>query len=291
MQSEGVGTLRSDAGDAPTDITAGARVDTRAPWARVGPRGRAVVIFGELVLVLVLWQVAVDGLKLVNPIFLPSPVTIMHGTVELFGSGELWSNVMYSLVSLAIGFALAIVVGVLLGLALGAVVPVQRLAGPILWSLYATPFLAYRPLSIVWFGFGQPPIIFLVFIASLFPILFNVAAGVREVEPSLISASRVFGSSTLGRYRDVVLPSILPYTLSGIRQAVNLAFIGLLVAEMTGSPNGLGALIVRKFSTFRTDQAFAVILLTIALILVATYLVDVITRFVAPWHAAEQEER
>jgi NitT/TauT family transport system permease protein len=250
-----------------------------------------VVVLVEIVLILVVWQIAVGVLGLVSPIFLPPPEAILTGMVELVASGELWSNIAYSGFSLFVGFPLAIGVGVLVGLSLGALVPVQYLAGPILWSLYATPFLAYRPLSIVWFGFGQGPIIFLVVVAAVFSILFNVAAGVREVDPSLINASRVFGSGVIGRYRHVVFPSLLPYFLTGVRQAVNLAFIGLLVAEMTGSPNGIGALIVRKFSTFRTDQAFAVILVTIVLVLFFTYLVDWIARFVVPWYAEQMEAR
>ncbi|MGH2511248.1 MAG: ABC transporter permease [Candidatus Limnocylindrales bacterium] len=254
-------------------------------WARMGTRGRAVLVGVEFVVIFGLWQIGVGVLGLISPVFLPPPLSVLDGLGQMAISGELWSNLAYSSVSYGVGYLLAVTVGVGLGLLIGSSFPANKLMGPILWSIYATPFLAYRPLSIVWFGFGLPPIIFIVFMASVFPVLFNTAAGVRATEPSLINASRVFGLGRLGRYRKIILPSTLPYVLTGMRQSVVMAMIGLLVAEMTGSPTGIGALITIKTGTYRTDEAFAAILVAVVATVLLGRLVEFVTARLAPWQA------
>jgi ABC-type nitrate/sulfonate/bicarbonate transport system permease component len=175
------------------------------------------------------------------------------------------------------------VVGVVAGIGLGAWLPFNRLAGPVLWSLYATPWLAWRPLSVAWFGFGIAPIVFLVFIAAIFPVMLNTAAGVSAAEPALISAGRIFGASRTSIYRKIVLPSALPFVFAGMRQSMVMATIALLVGELTGAAAGIGALIANKTALYQTDEAFAAIILAVAWTLTLTTLLDVARRRLAPW--------
>ena len=184
-------------------------------WKRLDRRTTAIILGLETIVILAIWQVAVGGFELVNPVFLPPPTRIAEGFATLFGRPDLLDQLLTSLLAWSIGFGAAIATGIVLGVLLGSSLPVERLAGPVLWTIYATPWLAYRPLSVVWFGFGLPPIIFLVFIASVFPVMLNTAAGVRAVEPSLVAAGRVFGIGRLATYRHILLPSALPFVLTG----------------------------------------------------------------------------
>jgi NitT/TauT family transport system permease protein len=155
--------------------------------------------------------------------------------------------------------------------------------GPIAWTIYATPSIAYQPLAKAWFGFGIGPVIFLVTISAIFPILLNVAAGMRTTNPSMIRAARVYGAGRMRLYRSVYLPSTIPFLFAGLRQAVVLATIGMVVAELAGSSSGMGALIIRASNTYQTDQAFAAIAVVVVWSVGMTQVVTAIERGVAPW--------
>ena len=255
----------------------------RPRWGTLSDGVAASLIVMEFAVVFAVWQVAVGVFELVSPVFLPPPLEIAAGFTNLLQSGELWVNTSVSLVAWFAGFVLALVCGVTLGVVLGSWVPAHRLLGPILWSFYAIPWLAYQPLSQAWFGFGLPPVVFLVFIATLFPILFNTAAGVSATEHSLLNAGRVFGASRIATFRKIVLPAALPYLFAGMRQSVVMATTALLVAEMTGPSVGMGALIIFKTNRFATDEAFAVIILTVVWTVALSELVAWAGRRLAPW--------
>lgn len=254
-------------------------------WTRLDRRTTAIVLAVEALLIFGVWQIAVGTFKVVNPVFLPPPLTILDGFATLAARDDIATHIGTSLYVWLVGFTLAVVIGVALGIVTGASLPVDRLTSPVLWTIYATPWLAYRPLSVVWFGFGLAPIIFLVFVASLFPVLLNTAAGVRSVDQSLIQASRVFGVSRLRVYRHVLLPSALPFIMVGIRQSAVMATISLIVAEMMGSSVGIGAQVAILTSRYQTGQAFALVIIMVLWTVVVGQLLKALGRRVAPWQA------
>ena len=227
--------------------------------AGLSPAGKAGVLAIEVVVMLVVWQLVVGVFGWISPVFFPPPSAVVQGFGELVASGTLAANVLVSLQAWLTGFALAVVIGIPLGLLMGSLLPVDRVVGPIAWTIYATPTIAYQPLAKAWFGFGIGPVIFLVTISAVFPILLNVAAGIRTTNTSIIRAGRVYGASRMRLYRSVYLPSTVPFLFAGLRQAVVLATIGMVVAEMAGSSAGMGAVIMRAANTYQTDQAFAAI--------------------------------
>lgn len=252
-------------------------------WSQLDGKSRAALLLVELVALAMLWQVAVGVFELIPPLFFPPPSAIADGFGQILASGELARHLSASIPAWLIGYGLAIGVGVVGGIGLGASLPFNRLAGPVLWSLYATPWLAWRPLSVAWFGFGVAPIVFLVFIAAIFPVMLNTAAGVSAADPALVSAGRIFGASRASIYRKIVLPSALPFVFAGMRQSMVMATIALLVGELTGAAYGIGALIANKTALYQTDEAFAAILLAVAWTLTLTALLDVIRRRTTPW--------
>jgi NitT/TauT family transport system permease protein len=245
--------------------------------------GAKVLVAGEIILILLLWEWASGVARIVNPVFLPPPSEFAASTVELFASGEIYPHLLRSVTAWSAGLALALLVAVPIGMLVGRSYAAHRLAGPFIWSLYATPWLAYQPLSKVWFGFGLAPVIFLVFIAALFPTLLNTAAGVGTTRPSLVNAARVFGADQKTILRKVILPSSLPLMLAGIRQSVAMATIALIVAEMAGPSVGVGTLIITKTQARQVDEAFAGILVAVIWTLLMTYLVKLLGQRLAPW--------
>lgn len=252
-------------------------------WERLDRRTTAIILALEALLILVVWQVAIGTFEVVNPVFLPPPLEIVDGFATLARRDDMLLHLGTSLWAWSLGFGLAVVVGVALGILTGASLPVDRLTSPVLWTIYATPWLAYRPLSVVWFGFGLAPIIFLVFVASLFPVLLNTAAGVRSVDPSLLAASRVFGISRLRMYRSILLPSALPFVIVGMRQSAVMATISLIVAEMLGSSVGVGARIAILTSRYQTGQAFALVIIAVLWTVIVGQSLKGLGRRVAPW--------
>lgn len=275
--------LRSESGPRPARGL-GARL------VALGPVGRGAVIVGEVLVVLTIWELAVSVFGWVDAVFLPSPLDIVDGMGQLVVSGVLTENITVSLQSWLIGFVFAVVIGLPVGLLMGTSLPVDRVVGPIAWTIYAAPAVAYQPLSKAWFGFGIGPVIFLVTISAVFPILLNVAAGIRTTNPSLLRAARVYGARPLDLYTKIYLPSTVPFLFAGLRQGAVMATIGLVVAEMTGSSVGMGALIMKSANTYHTDQSFAAILVVVIWSVGSTQLVTAVERLVAPW-AGKQHVR
>lgn len=258
-------------------------------WSRLEPKTRAALVVAEVALILLVWQIAQGVLELANPVFLPPPSRILDGFGELFANPDLARHVWTTLLSWTIGYVLAVIVGVSLGVLVGRSLPVDRLAGPLLWILYATPWLAYRPLSLVWFGFGMAPIVFLVFIAAIFPTLFNTAVGVRTADKSLLAAGQVFGTSRFDTYRKILLPAALPFMLVGMRQSVVVASIALIIAEMLGSSVGLGAMMAIQTNRYQTDQVFALVIIAVLWTVILSQLLKILGERLAPWQTDSRE--
>ncbi|MGX5695205.1 ABC transporter permease [Agromyces soli] len=251
--------------------------------AGLSPAAKAGVLAGEVVVMLLVWQLVVGVLGWINPVFLPPPTAIWQGFLQLVSSGVLWPNLLISLQAWLIGFVIAAVIAIPLGLLMGTSLPVDRVAGPIAWTIYATPSIAYQPLAKAWFGFGIGPVVFLVAISALFPILLNVAAGMRTTNPSIIRAGRVYGAGRMQLYRSVYLPSTVPFLFAGLRQAVVLATIGMVVAELAGSAVGMGALIIKSVNTYQTGQAYAAIAIVMLWSVGMAQFVTLVERWTAPW--------
>lgn len=258
------------------------RVDARAFGAR---HRRGLIALTELVVVLTVWWLVVDGFTLVNPVFYPSPVDVVTAFWDLLTSGRLLTDIGTSAKCWAIGFALGMVFGTLAGLIIGTSAGANRLVMPLLWAAWATPLIALRPMLSVWFGFGQMPIIVLVFISTVIPVALNTVAGCKGVRPSMLNAARVYGATRVQVYRHIRLPWAIPPVLSGARIAVHSSLVALLVAEMVGQPSGVGALIVVSTSRFETADAFVGIILYIIAGVALIRVLDAVERRVARWRA------
>lgn len=255
-------------------------------WHRLTTVQRTALVLSEFVVIAVVWQVLVGVLRVVNPLFLPPPTRMVTGAIDLVSTGELWQHLQISAIEWFAGYAIAIVVGVALGLAMGGWLPFTKLAGPYLWALYAAPWVAFQPLFTVWFGYGPEAVVFLVATAALFPILFNTAAGVEAVDTDLTRCASVFGAGVWHKIRRVILPGTTPFIFVGLRHGAVQATLALLVGEIVGGSVGIGALISLKTAQFQVGAAFFLILITVLFTSAFNQSLLLVGKRVAPWYFA-----
>jgi len=195
----------------------------------------------------------------------PSPGATLTALIALVRSGALLSATVTSLQSLLLGFGGAVVVGVPLGLVMGVVRPVGRVARVYLDVLIALPTAALIPLVILSFGINIASSAVIVFVFSAPFVAMNAYGGVRDVRPRLVEMAQAFDASWGQLVTRIVLPSALPMVMAGLRYGLSRAFVGLIVAELLLSPFGLGRLIMMSRSMFEHDRMFATVLWTLLL--------------------------
>ena len=228
----------------------------------VALRGASLLAF------LALWQWA----ALVPVSFnFPTPWATALALADLVGSGAILQATATSLQSLLLGFGAAIAIGVPLGLVMGVVRGVGRVARVYLDLLIALPTAALIPLVILSFGISIASSAVIVFVFSAPFITMNAYGGVRDTRPRLVEMARAFGASWFRLFSRVVVPSALPMILAGVRLGLSRAFLGLIVAELLLSPFGLGKLIMNSRSMFEHDKMFATVLWTLLLSGLALY--------------------
>lgn len=211
----------------------------------------ALLVFGA-------WEI---GGRLTNPILLPPFSSVVVAFVEILLDGSLIEAMGESLRLLFIGFGIAAAVAFVMGIVIGRYRALDQMLSPFINALYATPDIALVPLILVWFGFGLPGRVVVVFLAAFFAILYNVYAGVKDAPRDLIEVSRSFGvRSELGILRAVVLPSAVPFIMAGLRLGIGRAVVGMAIAEVFLRLGGIGGLIMGYGSAFRTDFLIASII-------------------------------
>lgn len=159
------------------------------------------------------------------------------------------------------GLVLALVVGMPLGLLFARITAVRIAIEPYIMILYATPMVALIPFILSMMGFGFAPKVLVVFLFAVFPVLYNTVEGARSIKPELIEVAQSFRSSEWALWREVMLPYTLPYTMTGVRQAIGRGLVGMVAAEFFLSSTGLGQVIMTASQNFDTGAVFAVILL------------------------------
>jgi len=174
----------------------------------------------------------------------PTPLDVLRGGIELFQKGLLFKYIVASLFRVTWGFFAAVLVGVPLGLTLGWFRPAFYAFNPVIQVLRPISPIAWIPVAILWFGIDDTAPIFLIFLASVFPIAVSSMAAVQNMQAVYIRAARNFGLGGLILFRRVVLPAALPQIITGIRIALGIAWLVVVAAEMIAVNSGLGYLII-----------------------------------------------
>jgi len=207
---------------------------------------------------LALWEIA--G-RYTSPAFLVPLSETLARLGELIADGRLWSQFLDSARLFLTGFTLSLAVGIPAGLLLARVRALRIGVEPYIMILYATPMVALIPFILSLMGFGFVPKVLVVFLFAVFPILYNTVEGARSIKPELIEVARSFRSGEWALWREVMLPYTLPFTMTGVRQAIGRGLVGMVAAEFFLSSTGLSQVIMVASQNFDTGSVYGMILI------------------------------
>jgi ABC-type nitrate/sulfonate/bicarbonate transport system permease component len=251
------------------DTTSGFEVPKRRIWTE--PNTLKAI---SLLVLLGAWEL----IGAVSGIFFSTPGATFAALWQLTLHGGLASATWDSLQVFLLGFVVAAIVGVTIGVLGGYFKTFGNLIDVPVTIFWSTPTVALIPIMVLWLGLDIKTQLLIVFLSTLFPVIINTQVGVQTVPPLLIDVSRSFGKSHLYTFWRVILPAAAPQIGSGIRLGVGRAIIGVFVAELFTATTGLGANMQRYTSFFQTANYFAALLVFIAMSVTATLLISWLTR-------------
>lgn len=256
----------------------------RAARTRNGPRWLLWVttplIFAAIIGIWKLYTV-VSG---VSELIMPPPEQVWTALLELLGDEMIYEATYVTFYETIVGFGIAVVVGVTLGIVLGKMRSLERVLSPFLVATQVVPKVAIVPLLLLWFGFGISSKIFMAAIISFFVMMQNTILGIRSIEAGHRDLMRVIQAPWWKRVISLDIPSSLPAVLTGIELGIVFAITGAIVGEYLGGDEGLGALATVMLAALRTDQLFAVVIVMTVLGFLLYAVVAGIRRFAIPWH-------
>jgi NitT/TauT family transport system permease protein len=254
-------------------------------WLRQTEYARTVIfVLGGI---LVLWQAAVRLLE-VRAFILPAPTEI---GAELVRSWQFFvSQSLYTIYVTLSGFAIAVLAGILVAVAIISSRFLERTLYTLLVALNAVPKVALAPLFVIWLGTGGAPKIAIAALIAVFPIVINATLGLRAVDPEMLDLARSAQASRRHIMTKIRLPNALPSILAGAKVGISFALIGAVVGEFVAGERGLGYAILESQSTFNTPRVFAAILMLGLLGTLLFFAVDLCERLLVPWHVSQRSQ-
>lgn len=232
---------------------------------------------------LLAWE-ALARAGVLSPQVLPAPSKVLQTALNLIAQGRLLSDLGASLLRAAAGFAIGGSIGFVLGTLVGFSRLAEALVDRSVQMVRAVPFLAALPLVIVWFGVGEGGKVFLVSLGVLFPIYINTVLGIRQVDPKLLELGRVTGLSNWTLIRRIVLPGALPSILAGVRYALAVAWLALVIAETIAANTGIGSLAMDAREFLQTDVIVLTIVIYAGIGVVSDGIARLLERRLLAWH-------
>lgn len=245
-------------------------------------RRYAVTSVGAFVALLVIWTLlSVAGI--VNPLFLPTPLSVVQEVVSQAQAGELWTNMGYSVFRVTSGFLLSAVLAIPLGILAGSFKPAEAIIAPLCEFVRYMPVPAFVPLVMVWFGIGESAKIFIVFLGCFFQLALMIADDARSVSDDLLASSYTLGTTRWGTITKVLVPAMAPRVMQTLRMVIGWGWTYLTVAELVASQSGLGYSILKAQRFMNTEAIFAGILVIGLLGLITDRLFAFASKKLFPW--------
>jgi ABC-type nitrate/sulfonate/bicarbonate transport system permease component len=245
-------------------------------------RGMSLAGLVSPAIVLCIWEVA-GARGWTNPILLPRPSQIFQSLLELVADGEVFSPLIHTIALFAVGYALASLIGIGLGVAMGTSRILYGLFEPLVEILRPIPKSALVPVLFLFLGIGKATMITVVVLAAVFPVLISTFQGVRGIDPVLLETARTFQTSRWRTIFSIVLPASLPMILAGMRVALGLGLVLVILAEMLAGEDGVGFRILDLQRSFQIKDMFAWIFVLIVLGGGLMLLFDLAERRLVPW--------
>ena len=267
-------------------------MNERAIEADLAPAGapRPRAFFGEpqtlawiaVAAVIIGWEAAVAIAQL-NPIYLPRPSGIIVALVEMFRTGGLGYDLAVTLWRIFAGFAIAVVLGVIIGIWMATSERVRAVCDLFIAALYPLPKVTLIPLLIIWLGTGGPFMLTISALGAIFPVIINTVLGIRQCDPGLVLAARDLRANRRQIIVKVLLPSAIPSIFAGIRLGLGVSIILVVAAEMVVGKVGLGARLYLAGQVLETEQVFAVLIVLAVLGIVVTKIQDAVDVWLGHW--------
>jgi len=275
----------------PTDSDISAEQQAAQDRAKTQQRkwraANVAIRFISLVIVLGGWEYF--G-RQVNPVLFTYPTAVARAAIKMIGSGELWQYLSQSLIVLGAGLALAVVFGVALGVFMARFWVIDIALDTYITALYSIPSVALVPVLVLWIGFETSAKIAVVFLFTFFPMVINTYQGVKNVDARLLEVGRAFRCSERQLWANIILPAALPFIVAGLRLSIGRGLIGMVLADLYTAITGIGYLISRYASIYRTDAMFVPVVTLGVLGVTLTGLLRFIERRVTPWmHYSDKE--
>jgi taurine transport system permease protein len=245
--------------------------------------GRLVLLSAASVLAFLLLWSAATGLGWIAPVFLPSPNAVAAEAWKVLVSGQLLTDILMSSKRVFLGFALAAVVAVPLGIVMGVWAPAKAVMDPFVSLLRPLPSITWIPLSILWLGIGESQKVAIVFMGSWIYILLYTYESTKRVDPLLVRAARNLGAGDVAVMREVVLPGALPGIIAGLKVTLAISWSCVLSAEMIAAQNGLGALIWQAKDWGNLALVLVGMICISLTVLVADRLANLLEKMLLPW--------
>ena len=256
---------------------------TSAPWWRRTSRLRFFLLFA--VVLLLIWEIGCRWTG-VRPFIFPGPLAVWR---ELIADPRwLAQHASYTMLSTLVGFALSVVLGLLIALAIVYSKLADRTLFTTLVATNAVPKVAIAPLFVLWLGTEIESKIVIALLVSIFPMVVDSVVGLRSVDPGMIDLARSYRGSRLQMFWKIQLPNALPSIFAGMKVAISLALVGTIVGEFVGSNCGLGYVIMHSQGTYNTPRVFAAILVLAVLGTLMYQIVDFCERKAMPWHVSHR---
>jgi ABC-type nitrate/sulfonate/bicarbonate transport system permease component len=237
----------------------------------------------SVIIFLSIWELTGNTLQLINPMFMSAPSLIAKAAWQMFSSGEIYNDLYVSGIEFFWGYFLSIVFAIPFGIAIGWYKRFAYVCDPFVNAMNATPRVALLPLVIIWLGIGILSKVGIIFLGAVFPLLINTRDGVKTTPANLLTAARSFGASEWQIFKSVVLPSTVPFILTGLRLAVGRALIGVMVGELYAATAGIGFMITVAGATFQTDKVFVGVLVFAITGMIMTDIIDRYERRFDKW--------
>ncbi len=222
---------------------------------------KKILGFIAVAIFLTIWELIGNVFQLINPMFMSAPSLIVKAAVDLVRSGEIWNDLRVSGIELFWGYILSVVFAIPFGIMVGWYKRISYIFDPFINAMNATPRVALLPLVIIWLGIGIMSKVGIIFLGAVFPMLINTRDGVKTTPANLLTAARSFGASEWQIFKSVVLPSTLPFILTGLRLGVGRALVSVMVGELYAATAGIGFMITVAGATFQTDKVFVGVLI------------------------------
>lgn len=229
-----------------------------------------------------LWELAWRQ-GLLDPVLMSAPSRILAAGARLWEAGALGADVAFTLQVFGLSLVLAVIVGLSVGVVMGASELAYQLLNPFVVMANGLPKVVLMPWIVLWLGISMAANVFLGTLMASFPVLTNIYGGMRSMDRDLVVLARSFGASRLQLWRHILVPALLPHLLAGLRVAISYAMVGVVLAEFFASNRGVGHRMVVYMSNFEVDAFFVCVVLVAAWTVACTSLVRALERRVESW--------